>query len=201
MKELPMIADLVKKTRSYRRFNESHEITMDELKQLVDLGRLSASAANRQPLKYILSCDPATNDKIFACIGWAAYLKDWKGPEKGERPSAYIVILGDTTISSEFWCDHGIAGQSILLGATEMGLGGCFIGAINKDRLREVLDIAPELTIMLIIAIGEPAEEVVIESTADTNGNIRYWRDDNGIHHVPKRPLDEVILAVYPEDK
>lgn len=196
-----MIADLVKKNRSYRRFNENRKITLNSLKQLVNLGRLSASAANRQPLKYILSCDSATNDKIFPCIGWAAYLKDWKGPEKGERPAAYIIMLGDTTISNEFWCDHGIAGQSILLGATEMGLGGCFIGAINKDKLRQELNIAPELTIMLIIALGEPAEEVVIESTADTDGNIRYWRDETGNHHVPKRPLNEVILAAYPEDK
>ena len=169
---------------------------MDSLKQMVDLGRLSASAANRQPLKYILSCDPEINEKIFPCIGWAAYLKDWKGPEKGERPAAYIVLLGDTTISNEFWCDHGISGQSILLGATEMGLGGCFIGAINKDKLRKELNIAPELTIMLIIALGEPAEEVVIESTVDTNGNIRYWRDENGTHHVPKRPIDEVIVGI-----
>lgn len=192
-----MIADLVKKNRSYRRFKENRKITTDELKQLVNLGRLSASAANRQPLKYILSCDPATNDKIFPCIGWAAYLKDWKGPEKGERPAAYIVILGDTAISNEFWCDHGIAGQSILLGATEMGLGGCFIGAINKDKLRRELNILPELTIMLIIALGEPAEKVVVESTADISGNIRYWRDDNGIHHVPKRPLDEIIFDIY----
>ena len=170
---------------------------MDSLKQLVDLGRLSASAANRQPLKYILSCDRQTNEKIFPCIGWAAYLKDWNGPEKGERPAAYIVLLGDTTISNEFWCDHGISGQSILLGATEMGLGGCFIGAINKNKLRKELNIAPELTIMLIIALGDPAEEIIIASTADTNGNIRYWRDENGTHHVPKRPLGEVILGTY----
>ena len=196
-----MIKDLVKKTRSCRRFNENRKITMDELKQLVDLGRLSASAANRQPLKYILSCDRKINNKIFPCIGWAAYLKDWKGPGTGERPAAYIIMLGDTDISSEFWCDHGISGQSILLGATEMGLGGCFIGAINKDKLRHELNIAPELTIMLIIALGEPAEEIVIESTVDTNGNIRYWRDENGTHHVPKRPLDEVILAMHSEDK
>lgn len=174
---------------------------MDSLKQLVDLGRLSASAANRQPLKYILSGDPVTNEKIFSCLAWAAYLKDWKGPEKGQRPAAYIILLGDTAISTEFWCDHGISGQSIMLGATEMGLGGCFIGAINKERLREELNIAPDYKIMLIIALGRPAEQVVIESTADTDGNIRYWRDENGTHHVPKRPLDEVIVAEYPEGK
>jgi len=192
-----MIADLVKKTRSIRRFNEKRTIPVETLKSLVDLGRLSASAANRQPLKYILSGDPDTNEKIFPCLAWAAYLKDWKGPEKGQRPSAYIILLGDTTISTEFWCDHGISGQSIMLGATEMGLGGCFIGAIDKDRLRNELNIAPELKIMLVIALGEPAEEVIIESTTDTDGNIRYWRDDNGTHHVPKRPLEEVIIDSY----
>lgn len=196
-----MIAELVRKTRSYRRFKENRKISTDTLKQLADLGRLSASAANRQPLKYILSGDPETNEKIFPCLAWAAYLKDWKGPEKGQRPAAYIIMLGDTSISNEFWCDHGISGQSILLGAAEMGIGGCFIGAINKDKLRAELNIAPELTIMLVIALGEPAEEVIIESTAATGGNIRYWRDDKGIHHVPKRPLDEVVIAVYPENK
>ncbi len=194
-----MIADLVKKTRSFRRFNEDRKISLKILKALVDSGRLSASAANRQPLKYILSCDPEINDRIFPCIGWAAYLKDWKGPEKGQRPAAYIIMLGDTAVSTEFWCDHGISGQSILLGAVEMGLGGCFIGAIDKGRLRAALNIAPQYRIMLIIALGEPAEQVVIESTADTNGNIRYWRDNDGIHHVPKRPLDEVILKQFPK--
>jgi nitroreductase len=194
-----MIAELVRKTRSCRRFKEDRRISVGTLKELVNLGRLSASAANRQPLKYILSVDRKTNDKIFPCIGWAAYLKGWKGPEKGQQPSAYIVILGDTTISNEFWCDHGIAGQSILLGATERGLAGCFIGAINKEKLRSELNIAPELTIMLIIALGEPAEEIVIDSTNDTGGNIRYWRDENSVHHVPKRPLDEIIADTYPK--
>jgi nitroreductase len=194
------ISELVKKTRSIRRFKENHQVSMDTLKNLVDLGRLSASAANRQPMKYILSCDPKTNEKIFPCIGWAAYLKDWPGPAEGERPSAYIIILGDTRISNEFWCDHGISGQSILLGATELGLGGCFIGAINKEKLRKELSIAPELKIMLLIALGKPAEEVIIESTNDTQGNIRYWRDENSIHHVPKRPLDEIIVAGYSTD-
>lgn len=195
-----MIQDLVRKTRSIRRFHEDRPISPETLKSLVDLGRLSASAANRQPLKYILSSDPATNAKIFPCLAWAAYLKDWKGPEPGQRPAAYIVLLGDTSIATDFWCDHGISGQSILLGAAEMGIGGCFIGAIDKDRLRQALNIPEKFTIMLVIALGEPAETVVVESTVDTGGNIRYWRDAQGVHHVPKRPLAEVILDAYPEE-
>ncbi len=193
-----MIAELIKKNRSCRRFKEDRQVSIATLKKLVDLGRLSASAANRQPLKYILSADPKTNEKIFPCLAWAAYLKGWSGPEKGERPAAYIVILVDTHISNDFWCDHGIAGQSISLGATEKGLAGCFIGAINKEKLRDALQIAPHHKILLVIALGEPAEKVIIESTTDSYGDIKYWRDENGIHHVPKRPLDEVIVDMYP---
>ena len=193
-----MIAELVKKTRSCRRFKENSQISIETLKELVDLGRLSASAANRQPLKYILSVDRKTNETIFPCLAWAAYLKDWSGPEKGERPAAYIVIVVDTRISNDFWCDHGIAGQSILLGATEKGLAGCFIGAINKEKLRKALQIAPHHKILLVIALGEPAERIVIESTTDSDGDIKYWRDEKGIHHVPKRPLDEIIVDTFP---
>lgn len=191
-----MIADLVKRNRSCRRFRENRPISPETLESLVDLGRLSASAANRQPLKYILSCDPRVNAKIFPCLAWAAYLKDWPGPAEGERPSGYIVILGDTAISTDFWCDHGIAGQSMLLGACEQGLAGCFIGAINREKLRAVLEIPESYKIMLVIALGEPAEKIVIESTAP-DGSIKYWRDKNDVHHVPKRPLSEIVLKTY----
>ena len=194
-----MIAELVKQNRSCRRFKEERPISPDTLQSLVDLGRLSASAANRQPLKYILSCKPAKNAEIFSCLAWAAYLKDWKGPAEGERPSAYIVILGDTDVSTEFWCDHGIAGQSILLGACELGIAGCFIGAINRDKLRNVLNISVRYKIMLVIALGEPGEKIVLESTAP-GGSIKYWRDENDVHHVPKRPLKEIILQTYAGD-
>jgi len=191
-----MILELVKKTRSCRRFNEDRRTTIDELKALVDLGRQSASAANRQPLKYILSCSREVNEKIFPCLAWAAYLKDWPGPEAGERPSAYIIILGDTKISNEFWCDHGIAGQSMMLGATEKGLAGCFIGAINKEKLRQAVNITKDYKIMLVIALGEPAEKIVIDPLGP-DGDIKYWRDENGSHHVPKRALEDIVIAKY----
>lgn len=191
------VAELVKKNRSCRRFNHDRSIDGQTLAQLVDLGRLSASAANRQPLKYITSNDPAVNAQIFFCLGWAAYIKGWSGPAEGERPAAYIVLLGDTEISTEFWCDHGIAGQSILLGAREKGLAGCFIGAIDREKLRGVLSIPEQYKIMLVIALGAPAEEIVLESTLQTGGGIKYWRDEAGVHHVPKRPLEEVLLKTF----
>lgn len=187
-------AELVRRNRSYRRFDESHAVDRATLVELVDLARCTASAANRQPLKYLLSTEPATNGAIFPCLAWAAYLKDWSGPGPGERPTAYITVLVDETISKEWWCDDGIAAQTILLGAVERGLGGCILGAIQKDRLRQALAISPHLMIRLVLALGRPAETVVLEDLAP-GGDIRYWRDEAGIHHVPKRGLGELIIG------
>ena len=191
-----MLAELIKKNRSCRRFDESHPVAPETLRELIDLARCSASAANRQPLKYILSTNPAKNEAIFACLGWAAYLKNWPGPAPGERPAAYIVITGDTRISTNFWCDHGIASQSILLGAREMGLAGCIFGAINKPKLKQSCDIPAELDILLVLAIGKPAEKIVLEQVGP-EGDIEYWRDEQQIHHVPKRILEDIIANTF----
>ena len=147
-------------------------------------------------MAYIASCDADRNEKIFACLTWAAYLKDWPGPREGERPSAYIVVLGDTTIAKDFGCDHGIAGQSILLGAREKGLAGCMLGAVDRQRLRRQLDIPEKYKILLVIALGAPKEDIMIEPLGP-DGSIRYWRDEKGIHHVPKRALADIIVAAY----
>ena len=188
-----MIRDLIIRNRSYRRFDGSHAIDRKTLEQLVDLARLSPSAANRQPLKYFLSYAPETNALIFPALRWAAYLAEWEGPEPDERPTAYILILGDTTISTSFWCDHGIAAQSILLGATDHGLGGCIIGSIDRTVLTAALKLPERYDILLVIALGKPNETVILESV-DTRADIRYWRDQTGIHHVPKRQLDDLIV-------
>jgi len=189
-----MIRDLVLKNRSYRRFKQSEAIALETLKELVDLGRLSASGGNMQPLKYMLSCDPAGNARIFPHLRWAGYLKDWDGPEEGERPAGYVVILGDTEVKSGVGCDHGISAQSILLGAVEKGLGGCMIGSIDRDGLRKTLQLSPRYEIALVLALGTPNEAVRLEE-AGPEGDIKYWRDTDGVHHVPKRPLDDIVLA------
>ncbi len=192
-----MIADLVKKNRTCRRFYQNRKVDLSTLIALVDLARLSASAANLQPLRYILACDPQINQQIFECLGWAGYLKDWPGPEEGERPAAYIIILSDTAKANNYvGYDCGIACQSILLGAREQGLAGCMFGAIKRRRLRDMLQIDTHFEILLVIAIGKPKETAVIETVGDDD-NIRYWRDDGGVHHVPKRNLDEIILGTY----
>ena len=191
-----MFTELVKKNRSYRRFYEDHAVEPETLKEFVNLARMSASGANLQPLKYILSCDPRKNAEIFSCLAWAGYLKDWPGPAEGERPAAYIVVLGDTSISESAGCDHGIAAQTILLGAREKGLGGCMLGSIDRDALRDSLNIPAQLKILLVIAIGKPREQVVLETVGSDN-SIRYWRDNEGVHHVPKRKLEDIIVAEH----
>jgi len=188
-----LLKDLINKNRSYRRFYQEIPVSMGTLRELVDLARLSPSAANRQPLKYFLSNSPETNSTIFPCLAWAGYLPEWAGPEEGERPAAYLIMLGDSRITNNYLCDHGIAAQSILLGAVEKGLGGCIIGAINREKLRENLGLPSHLEILQVLALGKPKEKVVI-NPLPADGDIKYWRDQNGAHHVPKRALDDLII-------
>lgn len=191
-----MLKELVLKTRSYRRFSGEATVALETLRELVELARLSASGANLQPLKYILCCDSQTNARIFPLLAWAGYLKEWKGPAEGERPSAYIIVLGDTEIRKDSGVDHGIAAQSIMLGATEKGLGGCIIASIDRIAMRDLLAIPERYQILLVLALGVPKEAVVIDEL-EADGDIKYFRDADGVHHVPKRSLDELILREF----
>ncbi|MEJ2542439.1 MAG: nitroreductase family protein [Calditrichaceae bacterium] len=187
------VKDLIIRNRSVRRFKEYEYISEKKLKDLVDLARLSPSAANKQPLKYIISNEALKNAKIFKYLAWAGYLANWKGPAEGERPSAYIIICCDTSIAKEdINCDHGIAAQSILLGAVDSGYNGCIIASVKRKKLCRELAIPDELNVLLVIALGVANEKVQLEPMDEKHG-IKYWRDDQNIHHVPKRSLDEVI--------
>jgi nitroreductase len=190
-----MLKDLIIRNRSYRRFYQEEPVSLEKLKEFIDMARLSASARNSQSLKYIISNDPSINGKIFPTLAWAGYLKDWPGPAEGERPSAYIIMLNDTSISTDYYCDDGIAAQSILLCATENGFGGCIIASVNRQELAEELNIPDTYKIIQVIALGKPKEKVVIEKIGK-DGDIRYWRDENQVHHVPKRALEEIILRI-----
>jgi len=187
---------LVKENRSCRRFDTSVKLDKKILTKLVDLARMSASAGNMQPLKYILSSDEKKNKEVFSCLKWAAYLKEWQGPVEPEQPTGYITILGDKSVATNFWCDHGIAAQTILLGARDKGLAGCIFAAINHPNLRRVLKISDNYEILLVIAMGKPIEKVVLEDVGK-DGDIKYFRDENSVHHVPKRSLDEIIISSY----
>jgi nitroreductase len=190
-----MLRKFIEKNRSYRRFYEDVKIERSTLEELIDLARLSSSGANLQSLKYILSYDEDKNNLIFPHLRWAGYLKDWDGPEVGERPSAYVVMVLDKEIANNYFWDHGIACQSILLGATEKGLGGCMFGSIDREGLKEALNLPERFELLLVIALGKPKEQVVLEDIDET-GNIKYWRDENKIHHVPKRKLEDLILDI-----
>lgn len=184
---------LVRLSRSYRRFDEDYFISREILHALIQLAQYSPTGNNMQPLKFWLSNTPEMNQVIFPHLGWAGSLKDWDGPEEGERPSAYILILGDREIQVSFGVDHGIAAQSIMLGAAEQGLGGCMIGSARRTALQKDLDIPDQYQILLVLALGKPVEIVVTEPH-EPGENIRYYRDEDGVHHVPKRSLDELIL-------
>jgi len=190
-----MFRELILKNRSCRRFYEKETVDEAVLKDLIDCARLAPSASNLQPLKYVMSSSPEMNNKIFPHLSWAGYLTDWSGPKEGERPAAYIIILGDTTLVKSFNCDHGIAAQSLLLAACEKDLRGCIIGSIHREAIHEALNIPRIYKILLILALGKPMEEIVVEKVKG-DGDIRYWRDENDVHHVPKRSLDDIILKL-----
>lgn len=190
-----MIKDLILKNRSHRRFYQDIPVGLETLRELVDLARLSSSPWNLQPLKFLLCTDPGKNALIFPHLGWAARMKGWPGPPEGERPSAYIVVLGDPEISKNIRHDQVIAGMSILLGATERGLGGCMMGALKKKTaLYEELDISTRYEILLIVALGKPKDTVVVDPLP-ADGNTAYWTDSSGVHHVPKRCLQDIIIG------
>ena len=188
-----MFKDLVRANRSYRRFDGTHRIDAALLRDLVGLARFTPSAANRQPLKYVLSCTPEGNARVFETLAWAAYLPEWKGPPEPERPTAYVVVLLDRSITQAADIDVGIAAQTILLGATERGLGGCMFGSIRREDLARRLDLSESLAIALVIALGRPVESVTLDDLAP-GGAVKYWREPDGTHHVPKRSLDELVL-------
>lgn len=193
-----MLKELILKTRSYRRFYQEHEISESQLIELIDLARLSASPRNQQSLKFAVSCAKEKNEKIFTTLSWAGALPDWDGPEEGEKPSAYIIILGDTEIVPEGKTSYneaayGIAAQSIMLGASEQELGGCMIAAIKRKNLREFLLLPEKYEILLVIALGKPKEKIELtEMPAD--GDFKYYRDKNQTHFVPKRSLEQIII-------
>jgi len=185
-------SDLVLRNRSYRRFQQQRRVARQTLVDLVDLARQSGSAGNRQPLRYMLFNSEEACARIFAHLKWAALLKGWNGPAVGERPAAYLLVLGNQADGGMPPCDAGIAMQTLLLAAAARGLGGCMLGAIDRPKLVTACRVPEGMELLFVVALGYPAETVVLEEAV--NGDIGYYRDAGGVHHVPKRPLHEVLL-------
>ena len=189
-----MLKDLVTRCRSYRRFYEEEKISAETLRELVDLARLTASSANSQALKFRICNTAEENEQVFGTLKWAGALPDWDGPEKGERPSAYIIILCDLALGKNKLQDDGIAAQTIMLSAVEKGYGGCMIGNCKRSELIKLLDLDPEqYTVSLVLALGKPREEVVLVPVGE-NGSTVYYRDENQVHYVPKRELADILI-------
>jgi len=188
--------ELIKKTRTIRRFKQDKAIPEETLKGLINLARLGGSARNCQPWQYLVVTDDRECNSIFPYIAWAGYLSDWKGPSEGEKPSAYILCLLNKEWlkgnDKEAWFDLGLATQNMLLGAMEQGIGGCRIGAFSP-KMADLYKFPEHLQLSLVIALGYPVETVVLEDTGQ-DGDIKYYRDNEEIHHVPKRPLADIIL-------
>lgn len=188
---------LVAQNRTRRRFDQSKRMDIEILEDLVDTARLVPSGMNKQPLKYVVTADPVQCSEIFPLLGWAGYFKDWQGPEEGERPTGYITILLDKTLSKDPYCDHGIACQTIMLAAVAKGLGGCIVATVNRKKLSSIFGLSDDYEVLLVLALGVPAETVVIDPLP-SDGKIEYWRGTDGKHHVPKRSLEEIIVGRFP---
>ena len=188
--------EIIAKTRTFRRFSQKEQISMTILHELIDLARLGGSARNGQPWQYMAVNTLDLCAKIFPYLGWAGYLTDWKGPVEGERPSAYILCLLNKNRlkgpETEAQFDLGVATQNLLLGAMEKRIGGCRIGAFSP-KLASLFDMPEHVAISLVVALGKPRETVIIEE-CKSEDDVRYWRDENGVHHVPKRSLEDCLL-------
>lgn len=186
------LKELVKVSRSYRKFVHDFKVSENLLLEMVDMARLTPSSKNVQPLKYLLVHRESDTELVFAQLKWAWYLKDWNGPAAEERPAAYIVMLLDKNLNDQAEFDAGIAAQTILLAAAEMGLGGCIIRTFNRYELRRYFQMPENMETVLIIALGKPAQEIVIDEIVKDQSTA-YYTDEDHKHHVPKRTLKDII--------
>ena len=188
--------ELVLKNRSYRGYDGACPVSKEDLLGLVDLARFTPSAMNRQELKFCVVCDKEMAGKIISLSAWAQRLKEKKLPLPGKEPAGFIVVCRDKDILASLelsLIDAGIAAQTILLGAVERGLGGCINASFNKEELTALLSLPENVEPVLLLAIGKPDEKIVLTCAAP-NGDTAYWRDENDVHHVPKRSLEDIIL-------
>ena len=183
-------SNLPEQTRSFRRFREEQRIPMEHLLSIVNAARLAPCAANLQLLRFSIINSPHECSKVFPCIKWAGYLADWDGPSEGERPSAYVSILAPDEEKPFTPIDTGIAAAYIVLAARDAGYGSCMILSFDREIVSKAIS-APGYSVKLVIALGVPGEEVVLEPVKK---GIEYWRDEDGRHHVPKLDLDSLVV-------
>ena len=183
--------ELVLKRRSIRRF-KNIPIRYEILEKCVNAARLAPSAHNLQPLEYIIVDDEQLLPKVFDMLRWAAYISPAGDPPPGHRPTAYIVVLikeGAGYKGLENY-DAGLAVENMILVALEEGVGSCCIYNINRDGLRELLNVPEDYIISLVLPLGYPDESPVVE---EFTGSPKYWKDKDNVLHVPKRGLKDIL--------
>jgi nitroreductase len=182
--------DLIVSRRSIRQFKQE-PIPKKILEKLIDAARLAPSEANFQPLEFIVVDDEEIKKKIFSCLRWAAYIAPEGNPKPGQEPAAYVIVLVNNKIRDRgFGRDTGAAIENILLMAWEEGIGSCWVISIDRSRVHQILSIPEQFSIDSVIALGCPAEKPILEDIQDS---VRYWKDEEGKLHVPKRKLKDVI--------
>lgn len=190
---MSQIFDIVKQTRAVRRFVESKRVKSEQLRQMIEVARITASARNSQPLKYVTVTDESLCEQIFDATGWASAISDGR-PIVGERPTGYIVIYNDKSLAVNSMWDQGIVSYTMMMAATEMGLGGCIIATIFRDKM-PALDVSDDLEPVIVLAIGYPCEDIRLVDVV--NGSVKYYRDSENIHYVPKRSMNEILIGEF----
>ncbi|TFG04502.1 MAG: nitroreductase family protein [Promethearchaeota archaeon] len=188
------IEEAIYKRRTIRRFRQD-SIPLEILKKLVDLARVAPAAKNVQCIEFIIVNKPKKVEQMFPLVKWAAALpKDKREPEPGRTPTAYIIILVNTHIKQNYYeFDIGAAVQNLLLGAVKYGIGSCWMGSIDGNKIRALFEVPEYYEIPHVISLGYPDEDSKMEPYKDS---FDYWKDENGMMHVPKRSLEEVIFKI-----
>ncbi len=189
---------LITANRTYRRFDASRAVGRGQLLQLVDLARMCASGRNLQPLRYRLVTEAAELDAVFETLKWAGYYTDWDGPSQQERPTAYMVQCLDTDLTANPLCDEGLQLEAITLGACTMGLGNCIVKSFSPEHISRSLNLPANLKPVYVLALGYPAEEVRLVDLSDSEASsteaYKYYRDSDGVHTVPKRTTEQLVV-------
>ena len=176
--------------RTIRRFKDK-PVPRQLLEQCVNAARLTPSAANLQPLEYIIVEEEQRLAEVFSTLKWAAYIRPEGDPPEGKRPKAYIVILKNNDISAAASAyDIGAAMENVILVALGEGVGTCPFGSVDRDRIRGMLKIPDKYEIPLVLGLGYPDESPVEETFTDS---VKYWKDKDGVLHVPKRKLESIL--------
>ena len=184
------LCDLIIRRRSIRKF-KPEPIPRDILKKLVNAARVAPSAANRQPLEFIVIDDESIKKEVFSCLKWAAYIAPKGNPKAGEEPAAYVVVLANTMISKrDYERDVGAAMENMILAAFEKGIGSCWIVSIDRELMRGIMNVPEEYKIDSVLALGYPIESPIEELMKDS---VKYWKDKEGRLHVPKRKIGDII--------